>query len=1101
MVHEKKPLIVFKKTSSTRFSLVKNVLSMLVCLFLSIASGYAINRPYADTETVSSLESTEGDNTVQLTLKGVILDEMGTPLPGASVLEKGTSNGVNSDFEGSFTLSVSNSDAVIVVSYLGFDKVEIRAADFDDNMNITLVESSSALDEIVVTGYGRQVKRNITGAVSSISLKQIEDLPLATFENAIQGQIAGVQVTEASGEPGAGASVRVRGIGSISAGNEPLYVIDGFPISKNVALGVQGDNFRRGSGRFRPPSQNPLANLNPNDIESIQVLKDASSASIYGSRGSNGVILITTKRGKKGAPSFSYNTFFGSQSVANKLDLMNSAELIEYNRDATNNAYLQRNPGASASDPNSVRSSAAWRLAEDVLSPTGVDVDWQDVIFRSALVQTHNLSVSGGSDNSSYYISGNFFDQDGIIEKSNFKRYSLRVNLEVDLNERTRVGLNLAPSYVVSDKVPAGSPYFARPPGIVYSAIVHAPFVNPYNPDGSINQLNNQSYILTPEGQTTSFTSASNPLAIIEAIDDQLNQNRTFGNIFLEYDIMENLTFKSYFGVDINNYKRNFYRASSLLYRTARTGETYGQTASSESLSWVAEQTLSYQKEIGSHNIDAVVGYTAQKEKIDISTAVADTFPDDLVKTISGGQIASGSAVQEEWSLVSMLAKVNYSYEDRFLASASLRSDSSSRFGSGNKTGIFSSISAGYRISEDLNLDWLSDLKLRASWGETGNFLIPNYASIGLLSSYNTTFDGNLTNGIAPSTISNPDLSWEKTASFDLGLDFGFLDDRIYGSLEYFKSTTSDLLLAVQVPSAIGFTNALTNIGEVVNKGFEISITSRNLTGALKWTTDFNFSTVDNEVTKLGSSGDPILSTGGAGNRHITKIGEPIGSYFGYKTDGIYQNQAEIDNSGIVDQIATPRPGDFKWVDVNNDGFINSADRTTIGNYLPDFTYGLNNRFEYDNFEFSFLLQGVEGNEVLNLTRRHMGNGEANYNSYSEWNNRWRSESQPGNGLIPRANRGGGNSNNRPSDYQVEDASYLRLRNVTLAYNFPESALGDKINNLRVYLSGTNLFTKTDYLGFNPEVNNQDDNTNVQGEDYGAYPLSSVITFGLNAKF
>ena len=1100
MVREKNPLIVFKKTSSTRFSLVKNVLSMVVCLFLSITSGYAINSPDADTETVS-LESTEGDNTVQITLKGVILDEMGAPLPGASVFEKGTSNGVNTDFEGSFTLSVSSSDAVIVVSYLGFDKVEILAANFDDNTNITLVESSSALDEIVVTGYGRQVKRNITGAVSSISLKQIEDLPLATFENAIQGQIAGVQVTEASGEPGAGATVRVRGVGSISAGNEPLYVIDGFPVSKNVGLGIQGDNFRRRSS-FRPPSQNPLANLNPNDIESIQVLKDASTASIYGSRGSNGVIIITTKRGKKGgAPSFSYNSFFGTQSVANKLDLMNSAELIDYNRDATNNAYLQRNPGASATDPNSVRTNAAWRLAEDVLSPSGVDVDWQDVVFRSAMVQTHNLSVSGGSDNSSYYISGNFFDQDGIIEKLNFKRYSLRVNLEVDLNERTRIGLNLAPSYVVSDKVPAGSPYFARPPGIVYSGIVHAPFIEPYNPDGSINQLNNQSYVLTPEGQTTAFTSASNPLAIIEAVDDQLNQNRTFGNIFAEYDLMDNLTFKSYFGVDINNYKRNFYRASSLLYRTSKTGETYGQTASSESLSWVAEQTLNYSKEIGSHTIDALVGYTAQKEKIDISSAVADTFPDDLVKTISGGQIASGSAVQEEWSLVSLLAKVNYSYEDRFLATASLRSDTSSRFGRGNKTGVFSSFSAGYRMSEDINADWLSDLKLRASWGETGNFLIPNYASIGLLSSYNTTFDGALTNGIAPSTISNQDLSWEKTTSFDIGLDFGFLDDRIYGSLEYFKSTTTDLLLAVQIPSALGFTNALTNIGEVVNKGFEISVTSRNLTGALNWTTDFNFSTIDNEVTKLGPSGDPILSKGGAGNRHITKIGEPIGSYYGYQTDGIYQNQAEIDNSGIVDQIATPQPGDFKWVDVNNDGFINSADRTTIGNYLPDFTYGINNRFEYNNFEFSFLLQGVEGNEVLNLTRRHMGNGEANYNSYSEWNNRWRSEAEPGNGLIPRANRQTGNSNNRPSNYQVEDASYLRLRNVTLAYTFPENSLNGKLDRLRLYLSGTNLFTKTDYLGFNPEVNNQDDNTNVQGEDYGAYPLSSVITFGINAKF
>ena len=1064
-----------------------------VLLILFVGSPLSV---FGNTEDIDSKEMI-----IQLTLSGVITDDTGSPLPGASIAEKGTANGVISDFDGTFSIAVADSNAVIVITYLGFDSVEVNAADFSDDMTISLSESSSALDEIVITGYGRQVKRNITGAVSAISLKQIENLPLATFENAIQGQIAGVQVTEASGEPGAGATVRVRGVGSISAGNEPLYVIDGFPISKNVGIGVQGDNFRRRSS-FRPPSQNPLANLNPNDIESIQVLKDASTASIYGSRGSNGVIIITTKRGKKGgAPSFSYNSFFGSQSVANKLDLMNSAELIDYNRDATNNAYLQRNPGASATDPNSVRTNAAWRLAEDVLSPSGVDVDWQDVIFRSAMVQTHNLSVSGGSDNSSYYISGNFFDQDGIIEKSNFKRYSLRVNLEVDLNERTRIGLNLAPSYVVSDKVPAGSPYFARPPGIVYSGIVHAPFIEPYNPDGSINQLNNQSYVLTPAGQTTSFTSASNPLAIIEAVDDQLNQNRTFGNIFAEYDLMDNLTFKSYFGVDINNYKRNFYRASSLLYRTARTGETFGQTASSESLSWVAEQTLNYSKEIGSHTIDALIGYTAQKEKIDISSAVADTFPDDLVKTISGGQIASGSAVQEEWSLVSLLAKVNYSYEDRFLATASLRSDTSSRFGRGNKTGVFSSFSGGYRMSEDINADWLSDLKLRASWGETGNFLIPNYASIGLLSSYNTTFDGALTNGIAPSTISNQDLSWEKTTSFDIGLDFGFLNDRIYGSLEYFKSTTTDLLLAVQIPSALGFTNALTNIGEVVNKGFEISVTSRNLTGVLNWTTDFNFSTIDNEVTKLGPSGDPILSRGGAGNRHITKIGEPIGSYYGYQTDGIYQNQAEIDNSSIVDQIATPQPGDFKWVDVNNDGFINSADRTTIGNYLPDFTYGITNRFEYNNFEFSFLLQGVEGNEVLNLTRRHMGNGEANYNSYSEWNNRWRSEAEPGNGLIPRANRQTGNSNNRPSNYQVEDASYLRLRNVTLAYTFPENSLNGKLDRLRLYLSGTNLFTKTDYLGFNPEVNNQDDNTNVQGEDYGAYPLSSVITFGINAKF
>ena len=1060
-----------------------------------------------DLTNAFSKTSTKGiqskqENSAQLTLTGNVTDDTGSPLPGATVIEIGSSNGVITDFDGGFTLSVSGPEATILVSYLGFDSVQILASDFGDQTNISLTESASALDEIVITGYGRQVKRNITGAVSSISAKQIEDLPLASFENAIQGQMAGVQVTEASGAPGAGASVRVRGIGSISAGNEPLYVVDGFPISKNVDAGVQGDVFRRRAS-FRPPTQNPLANLNPNDIESIQVLKDASSASIYGSRGSNGVIIITTKRGKKGgAPSFSYNTFLGTQSVANKLDLMNSAQLIDYVKDARNNRYLQTVPGASISDPNSVRGTAANRLADDVLNPSGVDTDWQDTIFKTALVQTHNLSVSGGSDNSSYFISGNLFDQDGIIENSNFKRYSLRVNLEVDLNDRTRVGLNLAPSYVVSDKLPAGSPYFARPPGIVYSALVHAPFIKPYNPDGSINQLNNQSYILTPEGQTSGFATASNPLAIINAIDDELVQNRTFGNIFMEYDLTSDLIFKSYFGLDVNNYSRNFYRANSLLFRNQKTGDPYGQTSASNSLSWVAEQTLNYNKEIGSHKIDALVGYTAQKEKVSISTAYSNNFPDDLVKTINGGQIVEGTASQEEWSLVSMLARVNYSFEDRFLVSATLRSDTSSRFGEGNKTGVFPAVSAGYRISEDIGADWLSDLKLRASWGQTGNFLIPNYASIGLLGSYNTTFDGTLTNGIAPSTLSNQDLSWEKTASMDIGLDFGFLNDRIYGSFGYFNSTTTNLLLAVQVPSALGFTNALTNIGEVVNKGIEISITSRNLVGEFKWTTDFNFSTVNNEVMKLGPSGDPIFGASSANQRHITKIGESVGSFYGYQTDGIYQNQAEIDNSGLVDQVAggDNRPGDFKWVDVNGDGIINPDDKTVIGNYLPDFTYGMSNRFEYRDLEFSFLIQGVQGNEVLNLTRRHLGNGEANFNSYADWTNRWKSEADPGNGLIPRAITNDLGKNNRESNFQVEDASYLRLRNVTVAYNFPASELGEKIDDLRIYLSGTNLFTQTDYIGFNPEVSNQS-NTNAPGEDYGAYPLSSVITVGINAKF
>ncbi len=1055
----------------------------------------------------ASNESTEFDDlsieeAAPITVRGQITDAAGLALVGATVLEKGTSNGTVTDIDGNYQITVDD-QSTLVISYLGYADVEV-AVQGRSSIAVQLKAISSALDEVVVTGYGRQTKRDITGSVASISSEQIKNIPVTSFENAIQGQMAGVQVAETSGEPGAGPTIRVRGVGSISAGNAPLYVIDGFPVSKNVELGVQGDNFRRGEGRFRPPTQNPLATLNPNDIESIQVLKDASSASIYGSRGSNGVILITTKRGKRsGKPQISYDAYVGTQTVANKLDLMNAAELIDYNTEATNNAYLQSNPGASASDPNSVRSNAAWRIADDIQNPDGTDTDWQDEMFQSAGMHNHNLSVSGGSEDVGYYVSGNYYSQDGIIDGSGFDRYSVRMNLQADLSDRLRIGMNLNPSYTSSDKLPAGSPYFARPPGIVYSGIVHSPTVRPYNADGTPNQLDNQSYLFTSDGETSSMSSASNPLAIQRAVHDKLNQFRTFANVYAEYDLAEGLTFKTFLAGDVNNYKRNLFRDNTLLYRTATSGEPYGQSSSSESVSWVAEQTLSYSKTIGDgHSLNAVAGYTAQKETIDINTIVADNFPDDLVQTISGGQVVQGTAVQEEWSLVSMLARVNYDYNDRFLVTASIRADKSSRFGAGNKTGVFPSASVGYRISEDLKgADWISDLKLRASWGKTGNFLIPNYASIGLLDPANYTFGGALVNGISPSTISNQDLSWEKTSSYDIGLDFGFWQDRIYGSVEYFNSTTSDLLLAVQVPAALGFTNALTNIGEVVNKGLEVSITSRNTTGKLRWTTDINFATIDNEVTKLGPSGGDILSSGGAGNRHITRIGESIGSFYGYMTDGIYQNQAEIDGSGIVDQIATPRPGDFKWVDINGDGLINPDDRTIVGNYLPDFTYGMTNTFSYDNFSFSFLIQGVQGAEVLNLTRRHMGNGEANYNSYRDWVNRWRSEADPGNGEIPRANRQTGNSNNRPSNYQVEDASYIRLRNVTLSYTFPEGSIGNVLSGMRLYVSGTNLVTITDYLGYNPEVNNIEDDVNVQGEDYGAYPLSRVFTFGVNATF
>lgn len=1055
------------------------------------------------------------------TVTGRVTDaSTGEPLPGVSIVVKGTTSGTITDFNGDYTLNVVGENTMLVFSFIGFSTEEIPVG-VNTVINVAMTPDIQALQEVVVIGYGTQQRRDITGSVSSISSKKIKDLPVVSFENAIQGQLAGVQVTETSGEPGAGPSIRVRGLGSISAGNEPLFVVDGFPISKNVDVGVQGDVFRRRAA-FRPPPSNPLANLNPNDIASIEVLKDASAAAIYGSRGSNGVILITTKQGEKsGRQEINFDAFVGVQSVANRIDLMNARELGDYVRDSRNNPYLQEVPGADPNHSNAERDATAvaaglsplgeYRIPDDFVNPTGIDTDWQDVVFSDAMIQNYNVSVSGGSDKIGYYVAGGYFDQDGIIEGSGFDRFSFRLNLDAEILPKLNIGVNLNPSFTVFDRLPAGSPYFARPPGIVYSAIVHSPTVSPYLPDGSINQTDNQSHLFTEDGAGAGMTTASNPLAIIEGITDELTQNRTFGNLWMEYELLDGLTFKSFLGIDVNNYYRTFFRANSLLLRNATIGEPYGQSSSSQTVNWLAEQTLSYEKTFnGVHALSAVAGYTAQKETIERNQLVAENFFDDQVPTVNGGQVTAGTAIKEEWSLVSFLARANYSYRDRYLATATIRTDRSSRFGAGNRTGVFPSFSVGWRLSEEplmSNVSFLSDLKLRGSWGQTGNFLIPNYASIGLVDPANYVLGENggvQVNGVAQSTVNNPDLSWEKTRQVNIGLEIGLFEDRIFTALEWYQSNTTDLLLAVQIPSALGFTNALQNIGEVQNEGIEITLSSRNLTGEFGWNTDLNFATVNNEVLRLGPNGDPILSAGGAGNRHITRVGDPIGSYFGYVVDGIYQSQEEIDNAPLDTQAPGAAPGDFRFKDIDGDGDIDPDDRTVVGNYLPDFTWGLTNTFSFKGFDLNILVQGVEGAEVLNLTRRHLGNGEANFNSYAEWNNRWRSPQDPGNGEIPRADRRTGlhGNNNRPSSFQVEDASYIRLRNVTLGYNFPSSVLGYKIQALRVYVAGTNLFTATDYLGYNPEVNNQSAATpNVQGEDYGAYPLSRVLSFGVNATF
>jgi TonB-linked SusC/RagA family outer membrane protein len=1041
-------------------------------------------------------------------VSGQVTDaETGEPIPAVNVVVLGTMIGTSTDANGDYSLNVPDDGEVLQFSFLGYKTLEV-AVDGRSEINVSLEADLLALDDIVVVGYGTQQRQEVTGAITSVRSEEIQNIPVSSFENALQGRMAGVNVAESTGEPGASPQITIRGTGSISAGNSPLYVIDGVPITTNRNL--QSDiGSQRGS--FQPPSANPLATINPNDIESIEVLKDASAAAIYGSRGSNGVILITTKQGSAGRTTVNFSSYMGVSNVFNKPDMMNAEEIIAYTKDARNNNYLQEievgkrpanpdyNPNNNAGRPN----VSNFLIPEKYINWDGTDTDWLDLVLSPAAMQNYDLSLSGGNQTTTYSFSTGYLDQEGIIEGSAFQRYTLRLGLTHKLNEDLRMGANMNSALAQHDRLPANAPYFGQPPGIIYSALVESPVIKPYNEDGTINQRDNTSFL---GGGTTT---TSNPLAIMKYISEDIQNTRIFGNLYTEYDVMDNLSFKSLLGYNLESIQQSFYRGTEFLYRNQSSPQPYAQTGAGNLFNWIWENTVNYNTMIGTdHKVNLVAGYTAQKERIERSTISSNGFTDDQITTINGGIVNSGEEVIEEWSLVSALARLNYVFQDKYLLTATVRSDRSSRFGANNQTGIFPSVSFGWRANEESFLsgvDEINELKLRASYGVTGNFEIPNYGAIGLLSGANYVSGGSQLNGVAPSTSSNADLTWETSYQTNFGVDYALLNDRIYGSIDYYTTTTEDLLLFVTVPAASGFDVALTNIGEVENKGFELSLTSRNMVGEFNWATDFNFAANENTVTKLGPEGDDILSSGAAGARHITRIGDPIGSYYGYVVEGIYQSQAEIDAAPVDELVGSggARPGDFRFKDVDGDGKITSNDRTVTGSYHPDYTFGLTNRFEYKNFDVNIFIQGVMGREVLNLTARHLKNGEANFNSYAVLNDRWISESNPGNGEHPRADRSSAShgNNNRPSSYQVEDGSYVKIKNLSFGYTLPDTFLNGAFSRARIYTAMTNVAIFTDYIGFNPEVNLQANSSLTPGEDYGAYPLSRTIQVGIDLAF
>ena len=1072
--------------------------------------------------SISVKVNTLKSSTDRRPIKGTVVDDKGVPIPGASVVVKGTTIGVATDFDGNFSLEVPSDAQTLIISSVGYHSQEIIIGK-NTQFKVVLKEDTTELDEVVVVGYGVQKRGDVTTAIASVKAKDLEDKAVTSVAEAMVGKMPGVHIAQNTGAPGANLQVRVRGVGTITAGSAPLYVVDGVPLAKE-----------------------DLNTFNNNDIESIQVLKDASSAAIYGSRGSNGVVLITTKKGAEGKPSFSYNTYLSIQNVSKKIDLLNAYEYADLVKDARNNSYADRMESInkrraarsqapisfSSADDNATRLKNTNNDYNTIipveLQPylQGVqgltDTDWQDEIFRTAVMTNHSISISGGTPNLKYYSSLDYLNQDGIVIGSNFERIGLRLNLDGKAGI-FKFGASLNPSFVKENTVNANGAYNSNGGGVIASALHYAPIFPVYNPDGTFSFAQNEwsaSTVTMVNGTRrvgNSQTQAWNPVALARLNSNQTKANRLLGKVYAEAEFTKGLSYKMDFGFDIFSDAQGTFRPSTIpLSNTAgnQPSEAEATSQTSQRYNWVFEQTLNYNKDFGEHHLNALGGWTMQYQRDESNYMFANGFISNSIQTLNAGTVTRGNSQASEWALLSALARLQYSYKSKYMLSAALRADGASRFGNNNKWGYFPSLSAGWRITGEefmKNITFLTDLKLRASYGLTGNFRIPNYGALGEFSYYSYVLGGSspaVVKGMGPSAIPNPNLQWEKTAQLNVGFDASLWKGLLNLGLDLYNSNTYDLLLNVPIPRTTGFATRLENIGKVNNKGIEFNISSNINWGKWGFEPYFNYSKNINTVKALGPGNADIISTGSVPNAYfITRVGESIGSYYLPVVEGVFKNQAEVDASlHYVDtpnnyDLSTTRPGDFKFKDVNGDGRLDvlDTDRAIVGNYLPKFTYAFGTGITYENFDFKVDFQGVYGNQILNLSRRYFYNHEGNMNNYRGALNRWKSERDTGSGMNVRANRVSKGQNAVTSTWHVEDGSYLRIKNITLGYNLPKD-ISKYFSNVRLYCSIQNLYTFTNYEGYNPEVSNRTDAT-TSGEDYGVYPLARTFTLGLNLKF
>ena len=974
----------------------------------------------------------------------------GLPLPGANVLLKGTTQGTSTDLDGNYTIK-AGPKSTLVFSYIGFTSKEVVLGN-QTKVNVTL-EQDNKLDEVIVIGYGTQRKSDLTGSVSSVSAKDITNNPVSRVDQALQGRAAGVQVTQTSGAPGSGTSIRIRGGNSITGSNEPLWVIDGI---------IVGSNYN-------------LNNINPNDIKSIEILKDASSIAIYGSRGANGVVLVTTKNGSNvggGKPQVNVGVYTSTQLVPERPAYLSQAEQIAYtNDDAQLRGVAKPFPGNPSDYPNN---------------------DFFNLLLDPSPIYNADVSIAGSSENGNvnYYNSLNFFKQDGLIKNSGIEKYIFRSNIDFKLSEKLKAGFRVNYSRIKQDNGVVG-----------YSGLLDILPTQPiYNDDGSFNGFN--AVVGAPFG---------NPVAIAKLDIDETFSNNLLATMYLEYSPIKKLTIRSTFSPEINNTKRNQFTSSQRPDLTI-VGNTGNATISGiSSIGWNNENTIQYNTKIGEdHSLTVLGGASFQKSSIETFLAQAFGFSTDATQfnNIGLGTNPTRNVVGSGYSgfqTVSFFGRANYSYKDKYLLTLVGRSDGSSVFAPGNQYAFFPSVAGAWKISEEAFMQKqkvFKDLKLRASYGQAGNQAIGPYNTLGLLQEANTTLNGVEKPGLTLGRPANSDLKWETTSSFDIALEASFFDGRISTEFNYYSKKTKDLLLDVTIPRQTGFTSQLQNIGSLENKGWEFLLKSTNIRNTnFNWNTTLTLSSNKNKVLDLGGQKfinvvvDPVI---GAGNLRII-VGESVPVFTGARYLGTWKSQAEIDGSGF--NPGTQTVGGPRYENINGDGIISSEDYVVLGSPFPDLIFGFENSLSYKNFDLNVYFQGTVGNEVYNLRTRQNYFIRGELPKYAEIADRWTPDNPTSN--IPRAGLVEGSY--VPNSVDVEDGSYLRLKNVRLAYNLPIDKLGWKgVKSMSVYASGTNLLLLSKFRLIDPE-SSRFGSTGLgniaQGFSNGEYPNAKVLSLGLNVNF